>query len=76
MMRRNENERGRSRRARNLPVTDQFRHFLGRVQWKRKLAAVLVATFLTGTMADGLNAVGLGNYANAYAAFRCGAFGQ
>lgn len=68
MMRQNENERGRSRRARKLPVTDQVRHFLDRAQWKRKLASVLVATFLTGTMADGLNAAGLGNYANAYAA--------
>lgn len=68
MMRQKEKERGRSRRARTMPVSDQICHFLGRVQWKRKLAAVLVATFLTGTMADGLSAVGLGNYANAYAA--------
>ncbi len=63
----NESEKGRSRKAKTLPASDRIRHFLGRVQWKRKLAAVLVTTFLTGTMADGLNAVGLAGYANAYA---------
>lgn len=66
-MNQKEKERGRSRRARTIPVTDRFRHFLGRVQWKRKLATVLAAALLTGTMADGLNAIGLADYANAYA---------
>lgn len=52
------------------PITrasDKLRCFFGKVQWKRKTAAVLIAAMMTGTMADSLNAVGLGRYANAYA---------
>ena len=48
-------------------ASDCLRHIFGKIKWRRKVATLLVAAMLTGTMSDGLAAVGVAGNGNVYA---------